>query len=75
MKTRPVIGVTLDQEPPGGYSAYPWYALRTNYMQAIAAAGGLPIALPHNAALAEAFLDRIGCDTGAMQTRSRSCAS
>lgn len=59
MKTRPVVGVTLDQEPPGGYSAYSWYALRANYMEAIAAAGGLPIALPHNAALAEAFLDRI----------------
>ena len=30
MNTRhPVIGVTLDAEPPGGYSKYPWYALRT----------------------------------------------
>jgi putative glutamine amidotransferase len=59
MSTRPVIGVTLDQEPPGGYSAYPWYALRANYMEAIAGAGGLPIALPHDAALAEAFLHRL----------------
>ena len=28
---RPIIGVTLDSEPPGGYSKLPWYALRENY--------------------------------------------
>jgi putative glutamine amidotransferase len=56
---RPVIGVTLDCEPPGGYSGYPWYALRANYMDAIAAAGGLPVALPHQAELAALYLDRI----------------
>jgi putative glutamine amidotransferase len=61
---RPVIGVTLDAEPPaaapsGGYSRYPWYALRVNYMDAIAAAGGLPVALPHHPALAPDYLDRI----------------
>ena len=56
---RPVIGVTLDAELPGGYSKYPWYALRQNYAEAIVAAGGLPIALPHDAALADAYLDRI----------------
>ncbi len=56
---RPLIGVTLDAELPGSYSAYPWYALRQNYAAAITAAGGLPVALPHDPALAEAFLDRI----------------
>jgi putative glutamine amidotransferase len=55
----PVIGVTLDSESPGGYSQYPWYALRANYADAIAGAGGLPIALPHHPELAEAMLDRI----------------
>jgi putative glutamine amidotransferase len=55
----PLIGVTLDAEPPGGYSKYHWYALRANYTAAIVAAGGLPIALPHHAALAAAYLDRI----------------
>ena len=58
-QNRPVIGVTLDSEKPGGYSKFPWYALRTNYLDAIAATGGLPMALSHNADLAEAFLDRI----------------
>src|SRR5277367_1015979 len=59
MDKRPVIGVTLDSEQPGGYSKYPWYAIRQNYADAIVAAGGLPIALPHDAALAPAYLDRI----------------
>jgi putative glutamine amidotransferase len=59
MSKRPVIGVTLDSEQPGGYSKYPWYALRQNYADAIVAAGGLPVALPHNAALAADYLDRI----------------
>jgi putative glutamine amidotransferase len=59
MSKRPVIGVTLDSEQPGGYSKYPWYAIRQNYADAIVAAGGLPIALPHDASLAADYLDRI----------------
>jgi putative glutamine amidotransferase len=59
MSRRPVIGLTLDAEQPGGYSNYPWYALRRNYMDAVAAAGGLPVALPHDAALAGDYLDHI----------------
>lgn len=59
MSRRPVIGVTLDCEQPGGYSKYPWYAIRKNYADAIVASGGLPIALPHDAVLAADYLDRI----------------
>jgi putative glutamine amidotransferase len=59
MSKRPIIGVTLDSEQPGGYSKYPWYALRRNYLDAVAAAGGLPVAVPHDAALAEDYLDRL----------------
>jgi len=59
MSRRPVIGVTLDSEPPGGYSKYPWYALRQNYLDAVAAVGGLPVAVPHDAALAGDYLDHI----------------
>jgi putative glutamine amidotransferase len=55
----PIIGVTLDSEPPGGYSKYPWYALRQNYSAAVAAAGGLPISLPHLPELAAEYLGRI----------------
>src|SRR5918992_1568906 len=54
---RPRIGLTLDAEPPGSYSRLPWYALRENYFAAIARAGGLPIALPHEVELADAYLD------------------
>ena len=57
--SRPVIGVTLDAEPPGGYSTYPWYALRCNYADAIVAAGGLPLPLTHHAELTAETLDLI----------------
>jgi putative glutamine amidotransferase len=56
---KPIVGITLDSENPGGYSVYPWYALRTNYADAVAQAGGLPVALPHHAELAESTLDMI----------------
>jgi putative glutamine amidotransferase len=59
MTKRPLIGLTLDAEPPGGYSKYPWYALRQNYISALTAAGGLAVALPHEAALAAEYLDRL----------------
>ena len=59
MRTRPIIGVTLDAEEPGGYSKLPWYALRKNYFSALAEAGALPVALPHQVELAEAYLDEI----------------
>jgi putative glutamine amidotransferase len=55
----PMIGLTLDAEPPGGYSSYPWYALRQNYATAIVTAGGLPVGLPHHAEMAAEYLDRI----------------
>ena len=59
MNRRPVIGLTLDAEEPGGYSKLPWYALRKNYFAALAEAGALPIALPHHAELAGEYLDRV----------------
>ena len=58
MKT-PLIGITLDSEEPGGYSKLPWYALRQNYCDAVAQAGGLPLPLPHHPELAETYLDKI----------------
>lgn len=59
MSKKPVIGVTLDAEEPGGYSKLPWYALRKNYFSALAAAGALPVALPHHPELAESYLEEI----------------
>jgi putative glutamine amidotransferase len=57
--TTPVVGITLDSEPAGGWSKYPWYAVRENYCAAVAAAGGLPVLLPHEPDKAEAYLERI----------------
>jgi putative glutamine amidotransferase len=54
---QPRIGLTLDAEPPGGYSKLPWYAIRANYCEAIVRAGGVPIALPHEVELVDAYLD------------------
>ena len=45
---KPLIGVTLDRETDPTYSKFPWYAIRENYMQAVAAAGGIPLGLPNN---------------------------
>ena len=57
---RPVIiGLTLDSEKPGGYSKFPWYAIRENYCGAVVRAGGLPILLPHEPEQATRYLDLI----------------
>ena len=58
-KKRPVIGLTLDAEPPGGYSKMPWYAIRENYCAAVTRAGGLPLLLPHEPELAGEYLARL----------------
>lgn len=56
---RPLVGVTLDAEKPGGYSKFPWYAARQNYFSAVVEAGGLPVALPHEPDQAAEYLERI----------------
>ncbi|OHC75488.1 MAG: gamma-glutamyl-gamma-aminobutyrate hydrolase [Rhodospirillales bacterium RIFCSPLOWO2_12_FULL_58_28] len=58
MKT-PIIGITLDSEEPGGYSRFPWYALRRNYCDAVVRGGGLPLALPHEPELTDNILNHI----------------
>jgi putative glutamine amidotransferase len=55
----PVIGLTLDSEAPGGYSKFPWYAVRENYCSAVVETGGLPVALPHEPDRVDAYLDRL----------------
>ncbi|MGB0681912.1 MAG: gamma-glutamyl-gamma-aminobutyrate hydrolase family protein [Magnetovibrionaceae bacterium] len=56
---KPLIGITLDAEQPGGYSKFPWYALRCNYAGAVAETGGLPFPLSHDLDLVDDYLDRI----------------
>jgi putative glutamine amidotransferase len=48
---RPRIGVTLDADPDGRR-----YDLRATYVEAVVAAGGLPILLPHAPEAAAAYL-------------------
>lgn len=55
----PLIGITLDREPSGGYSKFPWYAVRENYAARVIEAGGLALMLPHETALAASYLDTI----------------
>jgi len=57
----PVIGITLDCEDgsAGAWSRFPWYALRRGYFDAVAKAGGVPVALPHMRSLVDAWLDRV----------------
>ena len=57
--TPPLIGITLDIEKFGGYSKFPWYALRENYPAAVSRAGGLPIMLPHDVDQFAPYLDLI----------------
>jgi putative glutamine amidotransferase len=59
MSKHPLIGLTLDAEEPGGWSKYAWYAIRQNYFSAVAAAGGLGVALPHDPGLADSYLDKL----------------
>ncbi|AAY61477.1 RPE1 domain protein [Rickettsia felis str. Pedreira] len=50
MKKKPIIGVTPDLAQnceKYTYAAFPWYALRRNYTDAIIAAGGVPLLLPY----------------------------
>lgn len=55
----PNIGLTLDWQPPGGFSSFAWYACRQNYVDRTTAAGGLAWLIPHECARIEVYLDRI----------------
>jgi putative glutamine amidotransferase len=56
---QPLIGLTLDTDGPAGLSKSPRYALRANYAEAIAEAGGMPVGLPHADGAAESYADRL----------------
>tara|TARA_Y100000741_G_scaffold126075_2_gene95051 strand:- start:1826 stop:2536 length:711 start_codon:yes stop_codon:yes gene_type:complete len=45
---KPIIGITLDYEKKGGYSKFPWYAIRYNYLHIIEKYGGIPFPLFHS---------------------------
>lgn len=55
----PLIGFTLDHETTPSYSKLPWYAIRENYLHAVADLGGAPIALPYVMQRVDDYLDAI----------------
>jgi putative glutamine amidotransferase len=57
MNKRPLIGLTMDAEDAGGYSKFPWYALRRNYSGSVVNAGGTPLPLPNETELVDHYLD------------------
>ncbi|MBT4990082.1 MAG: gamma-glutamyl-gamma-aminobutyrate hydrolase family protein [Rickettsiales bacterium] len=44
---KPVIGIILDWEAKGSFSDFPYFALRTHYIDAIRLAGGTPFLIPY----------------------------
>ena len=61
MRPAPMIGVTLDREDGGAgtYSRFPWYALRQNYADCVAEAGGMPLAVPYRLDMVEEYAERL----------------
>lgn len=59
MTKKPLIGITFDSKGPGGYSKFPWYALRENYCSAVADVGGVPFPLIHDLSLLDVYISSI----------------
>ena len=52
----PIIGITLDYENNGGYSKFPWYAIRENYLSCLNKFGAIPFPLFHQNSANDYFL-------------------
>ena len=52
----PIIGITLDYEENGGYSQFPWYAIRENYLSCLHKFGAIPFPLFHQNSVNDYFL-------------------
>jgi len=52
----PIIGITLDFENNGGYSKFPWYAIRENYLTCFNKFDAIPFPLFHNNSANKYFL-------------------
>ena len=48
---KPIIGITLDFENNGGYSKFPWYAIRENYLTCLYKFGAIPFPILHENSL------------------------
>ena len=54
---KPLIGVTPDFQESGGYSKFPWYALRKNHTDILSEEGGLPVILPYDGTAIHSYLE------------------
>ena len=52
----PIIGITLDYENNGGYSKFPWYAIRENYLTSLHKFGAIPFPLFHTSSVNSEFI-------------------
>ena len=55
----PIIGITLDYENKGGYSKFPWYAIRENYLTCLYKFGAIPFPLFHENSINHYFLNAL----------------
>ena len=55
----PIIGITLDFENNGGYSKFPWYAIRENYLTCLHKFGAIPFLLFHQNSVNDYFLEAL----------------
>jgi len=57
---KPVIGIILDWEEEGSFSNFPYFALRTHYIEAVKLSGGIPWLIPYGSEdLISHYLDKI----------------
>ncbi|MGX6959835.1 MAG: gamma-glutamyl-gamma-aminobutyrate hydrolase family protein [Rickettsia endosymbiont of Pentastiridius leporinus] len=62
MNKKPIIGITPDLAQNCDkytYAAFPWYALRKNYTDAVVAAGGVPLLLPYQGETINELIDTV----------------
>ena len=52
----PIIGITFDFENNGGYSKFPWYAIRENYLTCLYKFGAIPFPILHEDSLNNTLL-------------------
>ena len=55
----PIIGITLDYEEGGGYSKYPWYAIRENYLTSLQKFGAIPFPLFYNNSIIKILINKL----------------
>jgi len=56
---KPLIGILLNDGGEGGYSIYPWYAMRKNYGEIVTKMGGVPVFIGHDVAVIQDYLQKL----------------